>query len=109
MEQSDYPSLPRLNALNARLARQCRQVGRAVDRLLDPVEQLFVAATQEDCAAAVSAIAALTKLPQDDGNRPLIEAAVAAEQAFRTDQPQTIRQRLSVLLAECRAKKRAGG
>lgn len=105
MDESDYPSLPRLNTLHTRLAVQCRQVSSAVDRLLDPVEQLFRAATSEDWAAAQSAVSALTELPEDDANAPVIEAAVATQQAFRTDKPQAVRLQLSKLLAECRAQR----
>lgn len=105
MDPSEYPSLPRLNLLHARLASQCRDVGVAVERLMDPVEHLFRAATSEDWLATITAVTALTELPEDAINGPVIEAAVATEQAIRTDGPQAIRQQLSKLLAECRAQR----
>lgn len=61
MDTSEYPSLPNLAQVHARLAANSRRVGKVVDAQLDGIERLFTAATQGDWEAIAQASRYLAK------------------------------------------------
>jgi hypothetical protein len=61
MDTSEYPSLPNLAQVHARLASNSRRVEAIVDSHLDGIERLFAAATTGDWEAIAQASRYLAK------------------------------------------------
>lgn len=106
MDQTHYPSVPRLNVMHAQRTAHGRRIRRLFDNTFDPVEQLFTAATAEDWAGVARAIETLAELPADAEHQALADAARAVDGGLRTDPPDAVRVKLTKLLAECRAASR---
>ena len=104
MDTSDYPSLPNLAQVHARLAANSRRVESAVDAQLDGIERLFMATTAGDWEAIAEASRYLAK--QDPGHldgeviRQARQVCDELAQARSRTQPPN---HLATLLAACRA------
>ena len=61
MDTQDYPSLPNLAQVHARLAANSRRVEKVVDAQLDGIQRLFHAATTGDWEAIAQASRWLAK------------------------------------------------
>ncbi len=75
MDTTDYPSLPILSRLHARLATDSRRVEQIVDCQLDIIERLFHATIAEDWVGVASATRILANLnPSEIGAEVISEA-----------------------------------
>ncbi len=107
MDTSEYPSLPNLNRLHARLAANSRHVEAVIDSQLDGIERLFSAATAEDWSAVAEASRYLSCLkPGRVGIEVIREARYVFDElrheAGETKQPK----HLQKLLAACRVARK---
>ena len=101
MDTSDYPSLPDLSQIHARLASNSRRVESVIDSQLDGIERLFSASTSEDWAAVANASRQLAEMTLDEmGPDVLREARHVFDELSHasTKQPK----HLVSLLAACR-------
>ena len=111
MDTSDYPSLPNLSQLHARLAANSRHVEAVIDSQFDGIERLFSAATAQDWNAVAEASRYLAKLQPDHLGREIVHEArqVFEELSHASDQTPHPKH-LDSLLAACRAvRKRHSG
>jgi len=107
MDTSEYPSLPNLSQLHARLAANSRHVEAVVDSQLDGIERLFSATTAEDWSAVAEVSRYLAKQNPDRVGPDVIREAryvfdELSHAADGTKQPK----HLSSLLAACREARR---
>jgi len=106
METDDYPSLPRLAQLHARLAANSRRVEAVVDVQLDGIERLLSATTAEDWEAVAQATRYLANLTPDKVHVDVIrEARQLCEELGRTPRIVKRPKHLTSLLAACRVAK----
>ncbi len=103
MDTSEYPSLPDLAQVHARLAANSRRVHSVVEAFLDGIERLFSAASSGDWEAIAQASRYLAKQDPDQVDKEVISQArrvcdELAQARSRTKQPK----HLSKLLAACR-------
>ncbi len=104
MDTTDYPSLPSLARIHARLARDCRRVTEIVDGQLDVIEQLFHATTAEDWAGVAKATQILASLePAEVGAEVVSEARKLSEELTHAQAGLKQPKHLANLLAACRA------
>ncbi len=75
MDTSDYPSLPNLSQIHARLASNSRRVESVIDSQLDGIERLFSASTCEDWAAVANASRQLAEMAPDKIGADVIREA----------------------------------
>ena len=104
MDTSEYPSLPNLAQVHARLAANSRRVESVADAQLDGIERLFTAATSGDWEAIAQASRYLAKQDPAHLDGEVIRQArhVCEELAHarsRTRPPK----HLATLLAACRS------
>ena len=104
MDTSEYPSLPNLAQVHARLAANSRRVEAVVDAQLDGIERLFTATTAGDWEAIAQASRYLAKQDPAHLDGEVIRQArqvcdELAQARSRTRQPK----HLATLLAACRA------
>lgn len=105
MDTNDYPSLPNLAQLHARLASNNRRVEALVDAQLDGIERLFSATVAEDWEAVAQASRFLATLRPDQVSPEVIrQARQVAEELGRCGPARPPRQ-LGHLLAACREAK----
>ncbi|MEM8946703.1 MAG: hypothetical protein AAGD11_16135 [Planctomycetota bacterium] len=103
MDTSDYPSLPDLGQLNARLATNSRRVEAVIDSQIDSIELLLSAATAEDWQSVARISRYLADTKADLVGLEVVREAqhVFDEVSQRVeDGPQPVR--LPNLLAACR-------
>lgn len=109
METDDYPSLPQLAHLHARLAVNSRRVEAVVNAQLDAVERFLSATTAEDWEAVAQATRYLANLTPDQIHIDVIhEARRLCEELSRTSSGIKRPKHLARLLAACRAAKQRG-
>jgi hypothetical protein len=75
MDTTDYPSLPRLARMHARLAADSRRVEQIVDGQMDVIERLFHASTAENWLEVARATQILSQLPAEKLTPDIITAA----------------------------------
>ncbi|NOZ40563.1 MAG: hypothetical protein GXP24_10095 [Planctomycetes bacterium] len=103
MDTSDYPSLPKLNQLHARLAANSRHVGAVIDSQLDGIERLFSATTAEDWAAVAEASRYLAELKPDRVGPDVIrEARYVFDELSHNSAGSKQPKHLASLLSACR-------
>ena len=121
MDTSDYPSLPNLNQMHARLAADSRRVEAVIDSQLDEIERLFSATIAQDWTAVAEAARYLAALPPESIGPPA-ESLEAAEkigadvirearhvynELSHSPQPTQPPQHLALLLSACRLARQA--
>ena len=109
MDNNDYPSLPNLSQIHARLASQSRRVEKVVDCQLDGIERLFSATMAEDWEAVAKATKYLAGLEADQIDISVIQSARQLSQEIGravsgVKQPK----HLASLLEACRAVRKKG-
>jgi hypothetical protein len=106
MDTTDYPSLPNLARMNARLATDCRRVEQIVDGQLDVIEQLFQATAAEDWIGVAKATRVLANLnPEQVGADVVAEARKVNDELARSNSGLTQPKHLANLLTACRASR----
>jgi hypothetical protein len=104
MDTTDYPSLGRLAALSAQLARQPRLVLYVVDQQLDGVERLFRAAAISDWQSVLRISEELVAQLQDPADLPVVRSAQQLCDLLRRDPSGAkVSVRLAELLSACRS------
>jgi hypothetical protein len=104
MDTTDYPSLGRLAALSAQLARQTRLVENVVDQQLDGVERLFRAAAISDWQSVLRIGEELVAQLQDPADQPVVRSAQQlCDQLRREPSGSKVSVRLAELLSACRS------
>jgi len=104
MDTSEYPSLPDLSQIHARLAANSRRVESVVDSQLDGIERLFSATTAEDWAAVADASRVLADMTLDQVSSEVIcEAQQVFEELCHSPTPTRQPKHLASLLNACRA------
>ena len=104
METDDYPSLPQLAKLHARLAVNSRRVEAMVDAQLDAVERFLSATSAEDWEAVAQATRCLANLTPDQIHIDVIhEARLLCEELDQATSGIKRPKHLARLLAACRA------
>ena len=102
MDTSEYPSLPNLARMHARLSADSRRVQRIIDGQLDAIERLFFASTCEDWDAVAQAS---RQLATDDNVSPeVVQQAREVLEELSTHHPNGLKRpkHLAGLLAACR-------
>lgn len=107
MDTSDYPSLPNLAQVHARLAANSRRVEAIVDAQLNGIERLFAATTAGDWEAIAQASRYLAKQDPAHLDEEVIRQArqvcdELAQARLRTRPPK----HLATLLEACRSVRR---
>ncbi len=103
MDTSEYPSLPNLNQLHARLAANSRHVEAVIDSQLDGIERLFSATTAEDWAAVAEASRLLSEqVPDRVGPDVIREARYVFDELSHAPDGAKRPKHLASLLAACR-------
>lgn len=107
MDTSDYPSLPNLSQLHARLAANSRHVEAVIDSQFDGIERLFSATTAEDWTAVAEASRFLAGLKPDRVGVDVIREArqVFDELRHQAEEPKQPKH-LASLLAACRVARK---
>ena len=105
MDTSDYPSLPNLAQMHARLAVDNQRVESLIDAQLDGIEKLFVATTAEDWKAVANVSRQLAEMKPTDKYVEVIKNArqVCRELNAMSAEPMKAPKHLATLLAACRA------
>jgi hypothetical protein len=75
MDTTDYPSLPNLARMNARLAIDARRVEQVVEQQLDFIERLFQATIAEDWLGVASVTRILANLRPEEASPEVIDEA----------------------------------
>jgi len=112
MDTSEYPSLPNLNQLHARLAANSRHVEAVIDSQLDGIERLFTASTAGDWSAVAEATRYLAALKPDRVGPDVIrEARYVFEELSHATETDGAKQpkHLASLLAACRVARKKSG
>ena len=113
MDTSDFPSLPNLNQLHARLAANSRHVEAVIDSQLDGIERLFSATTAEDWSAVAEASRYLAELNPDRVGPDVIREArhvvdeLSREELGHTSEGAKQPKHLASLLAACRLARKS--
>ena len=108
MDTSDYPSMPNLNLLHARLAAQSRRVTGVVDSQVDGIEQdgferLFSATSAQDWRAVAEASRYLASLRAEQVGTVIIrEARHVCDELSQGPARAEQSKHLASLLAACR-------
>ncbi len=104
MDTSDYPSMPNLAQMHARLASDNRRVEAMIDAQLDGIEQLFVASTAEDWEAVAEATRKLAAMKPSEIAEDVIQKArlLCKELDKMRTKPLKAPKHLANLLAVCR-------
>ncbi len=105
MDTSDYPSLPNLAQMHARLATDNRRVEAMIDTQLDGIERLFVATTAEDWGAIAEATRQLAEMEPGQVSEAVIQNArqLCQELGNMPTKPVKAPKHLANLLAACHA------
>jgi len=104
MDTSEYPSLPNLAQVHARLAANSRRVEAVVDTHLDCIERLFAAATTGDWEAIAQASRYLAKQdPAHLDGEVIRQARQVCEELARARTRARQPKHLATLLAACRS------
>lgn len=104
MDTSDYPSLPRLNRLNAQLSANSRRVEEVIDSQLDRIEQLFLAAISEDWTKVEEVARYLAALEPDVlGEHVVREARQVLDELTANESRAQEPKHLGDLLMACRS------
>lgn len=77
MDTNEYPSLPNLARMHARLAADCLRVMRIVDFHTDVVERLFRASTAENWLEVARTAQILSQLPPQKVSAQIVAEAKA--------------------------------
>ncbi len=110
MDTSEYPSLPNLAQVHARLAAQSRRVEQLVDAHLDGIERLFHAATAGDWEAIALASRYLAKQdPTHLDGEVIRQARHVCEELARARSRTRPPKHLASLLAACRSARQSRG
>lgn len=108
MDTSDYPSLPNLSQLHARLAANSRHVAAVIDSQLDGLERLFAATTAQDWPAVAEASRYLAELQPDQvGHDVVREARYVLEELNHAPEGPKQPKHLDTLLAACLAVRKS--
>lgn len=104
MDTTEYPSLPNLARMHARLAEDSRRVERIVDGQMDVIERLFHATTAQDWKSVANVSRTLASLEPEFVSEEVVSHArqvyeELAHTAGNLNQPK----HLAALLAACRA------
>lgn len=104
MDTSDYPSLPNLARMHARLAADSRQVERIINSQLDAIERLFYASTLEDWQAVASVSRQLASCSSEEVSPEVVQQAQQLLEELNTHPAAGLKQpkHLAGLLAACR-------
>ncbi len=109
MDTNEYPSLPNLSQLHARLAANSRHVEALVDSQLDGIERLFSATTAEDWTAVAEASRYLAGLKPDRVGVDVIhKARLVFDELSHAAEVSKQPKHLASLLAACRVARRTG-
>ncbi len=104
MDTTDYPSLPKLAKMHARLAVDSRRVENTMDAQLDGIGRLLSACDAEDWQAVAHISEYLAKLTPDLENAQVVHTArQLCDNLRREEAQQTAPKHLDKLLAACRA------
>jgi hypothetical protein len=105
MDTSDYPSLPNLAQMHARLAVDNGRVESMIDAQLDGIERLFVATTAEDWGAVAEVTRQLAEMKPEEISAEVIQNArqLCQELGKMKKKPLKAPKHLANLLAACRA------
>jgi len=104
MDKSEYPSLPNLAQLHARLAANNRRVASVVDAQLDGIERLFSAATAEDWEGVAAATRYLANQNDERIGGDIVRQAKELCEELKRSQPRAKPPKnLAGLLTACRA------
>jgi hypothetical protein len=107
MDTSEYPSLPNLAQVHARLAAQNLRVEQVVDAHLDGIERLFHAATTGDWEAIALASRFLAKQdPAHLDGEVIRRAQEVCEELARARSRTRPPKHLASLLSACRSARR---
>ena len=108
MDTSDYPSLPNLNQIHARLAANSRRVEEVIDSQLDGIERLFTATIAQDWDAVAEASQFLAELQPEDVSLDVVrEARHVYEELSHADKGAKQPKHLAKLLDACRVARKA--
>ncbi len=109
MDTSEYPSLPNLSQLHARLAANSRHIEAVIDSQFDGIERLFSATTAEDWQAVAEASRFLAELKPDRVGPDVIrEARYVFDELSHATEGAKQPKHLASLLAACRVARRTG-
>jgi len=104
MDTSDYPSLPNLSQIHARLAANSRRVEAVVDSQLGGIDRLLSATIAEDWEVVAQATRYLAaQSPDDVGNDVVREARYVFEELSQAPHRSNPPKHLASLLAACRS------
>ena len=107
MDTHDYPSLPNLAQLHARLAANSRRVEAIVDEQLAGIERLLSATIAEDWQAVAEASTYLANQnPDDIGADVIREARTVCEELSAAPLTASKPKHIAKLLAACRAARK---
>ena len=107
MDSSEYPSLPELSQIHARLSANSRRVEAVVDAQLQGIERLLSATIAEDWEAVAEATRYLAdQNPEDVGSEIIREARTVYEEMSQAPHATQKPKHLVNLLAACRAARK---
>ncbi|MCG8448217.1 MAG: hypothetical protein MI725_01380 [Pirellulales bacterium] len=108
MDTGEYPSLPNLAQIHARLAANSRRVETAVDAQLSGIERLLSATIAEDWDAVAQTSRYLaSQNPEEVSGDIIREARFVCDELSRSPQMTKKPKHLAKLLAACQAAKSA--
>lgn len=102
MDTSEYPALPRLNLIHARLASNSRRVEAVVDSQQDSIERLFIAATKEEWSTVAEISQYLAQLRPEQVGFEVIRQAHHVVNELAHSRNQYKPNHLGKLLTACR-------
>jgi hypothetical protein len=103
MDTTEYPSLPSLTRIHARLAADTRRVEQLIDKQLDVIERLFHATMAEDWLGVASATRVLANLnPAEVSPEVIAEARKLYQELIHDATGLKHPKHLSGLLEACR-------
>ena len=107
MDTDEYPSLPNLQQMHARLAANSRRVASVISSQLDGIERLFTATTTQDWKTVAEVSRLLAEAPPEVVGQDVVREARQVFEELR-HAPDGAKQpkHLSSLLAACREAKR---
>jgi len=108
MDTSDYPSLPKIRQLHARLAANSRHIDAVIDSQIDVIERLFSATTAGDWPAVAAASRYLAALQPDQiGPDVVREARQVMEELNHAPAGLKQPRHFDTLLAACREARKS--
>lgn len=108
MDTSEYPSLPNLSQVHARLAANSRRVAAVVDSQLDGIERLFTATTAGDWEAIAQASRYLAKQdPAHLDSEIIRQARQVCDELAQARSRNPLPKHLASLLAACRSARQS--